>query len=181
MALSGIVITVEMIGKDRVLRGLAAAQNVMKDLRPYFRDVFAPRYFKQVQDAFNMEGQSRDSRGRFAGGRWEKLSPRYKAWKDRWYPGLPILTREGFLRDSLQWTGTHLGPGGVFEAYPTYVIYGTTIPYASAHQKGTARLPARPFMHEPNPEIFGPLLKNWILRNAKKGGLDAAQVDEHEP
>lgn len=167
----GIVVSLEVIGGDKVLQGLAAFQEVVKDLRPFWREEFAPRYFRRVQDKFNTSGRSRSASGRFAaGGAWAPLSPRYKAWKEQHYPGQPILVREGPLRESVTWAGNHLGPDGVFEAYPRYVVFGTRVKYAKYHQHGTDLMPARPFMEPPDPAIYAPMLRQWITRTAKQRG-----------
>src|SRR5262245_61857503 len=118
----GGLVTVEVKGRDEVLRGMAAFGNLVKDLRPFWTDVFAPAYFARVQDIFNLEGQTRTPTGRFAGGRWAALSPKYKAWKERHYPGRKILSREGPLQASLDWHGG-LGAGGVFEATGQYARF----------------------------------------------------------
>jgi phage gpG-like protein len=165
----GILVSVDVTGDEAVKRGLAGFANLVKDLRPFWRDEFAPVYFGRVQDGFAMEGQPRTAGGRFAAGRWAPLSPKYKAWKERHYPGKKILAREGDLQASVAWNGG-LGPGGVFHAFPRYVEFGTAIPYAIYHQQGTPKMPARPFLPPPDPVLYAPLLDQWIRRNAKARG-----------
>lgn len=153
----------QAIGKDRVLQTLRAMRARALDLRPFWRDVFGPRYFASVQDVFALEGQRRRSgTGRFLTGHWPALQPAYAAWKARYFPTARILEREGTLRESLRWTGQGVGPGGVFEALQREVRFGTTVPYAVYHQRGTRSMPARPFLDPPDPAVFGPLLKQWV-------------------
>ena len=121
----GGLLSFEVIGLDRVLAGLASVQDAVKDLRPFWKDIFAPKYFATVQDVFALQGQGRGAGGRFAGGRWAPLSPAYAAWKRRHFPGRTILVRTGRLRESVNWNGTGLGAGGIFEAEPGFAIAGT--------------------------------------------------------
>lgn len=151
-------------GAQEAQNGLLAIANSMKDLTPFWRDVFAPKYFAMVQDLFATGGRARGGGGRFKGGAWARLSPKYRIWKAANYPGQPILVRDGTLQDSVRWDGANLGPGGIFDPQPTFVIAGTSVPYARAHQDGTPTMPARPFMPPPDPSVFAPLLQAWLLK-----------------
>lgn len=164
----GGMLSFEVIGYDRVLKGVANLADTVKDLRPFWKDVFAPKYFAQVQDGFTLQGQRRSSDGRFAGGRWAPLSPAYAEWKKRHFPGATILVRTGALRDSLDWDGEGLGPGGYFKPEPGYVLFGTEIPYAKHHQDGTDSMPARPFLPDPDVSVFAPLMRDWIMRESRR-------------
>jgi phage gpG-like protein len=147
-----------------VRTGLGAILAAVKDLRPFWRDVFAPKYFALVQDLFATGGRARGGGGKFKGGAWAALSPRYRIWKQAHYPGQPILVREGRLRESVAWDGHGLGPDGIFQAQPTFVIAGTNVPYGRYHQAGTTRMPARPFLPPPDPGVFAPLLHAWLVK-----------------
>jgi phage gpG-like protein len=152
---------------DLVTNQLAALSAAVKDLRPFWREVFAPKYFGMVQDLFATGGRARGGGGRFKSGAWAALSPKYRIWKQAHYPGRPILVRDGDLRDSVRWTGNGPGPGGIFEATPNRVIAGTSIPYGKFHQDGTSTMPARPFLPPPDPQVFAPLLQQWLLKASK--------------
>jgi phage gpG-like protein len=154
----------EVTGGEEVKKGLTALLDNLKDLTPFWRDVWAPKYFAMVQDLFKTGGASRGPGGRFKGGNWAWLSPKYQVWKSKNYPGQPILVRDGDLRESLRWSGSSLGPGGVFDPKPSYVIAGTSIPYGKYHQYGTKHMPARPFLPTPDPAVFAPLLQQWLLK-----------------
>lgn len=160
------ILSFEIVGADEVKKGLAAFLNQLTDLRPFWRDVFAPKYFAIVQDLFATGGRARGAGGRFSSGAWARLSPKYAIWKKANYPGQPLLVRSGELRESVRWNGG-LGPGGIFRPEPLFVVAGTAIPYAAAHQRGTKTMPARPFLPTPDPAVFAPLLKEWLLRNVK--------------
>lgn len=161
------ILSFEIVGGDQVKKGLAAFLETLQDLRPFWRDVFAPKYFGIVQDLFATGGRARGAGGKFSGGAWAQLSPKYRVWKQQHYPGQPILVREGDLRESVRWSG-QIGAGGIFQAERAFVVAGTAIPYGQYHQKGTSKMPARPFLPTPDPAVFAPLMKEWILRNARK-------------
>lgn len=161
-----VVLSFEVVNGDQVKKGLAAFLDSLRDLRPFWRDVFAPKYFGLVQDLFATGGRARGQTGRFAGGAWATLSPKYRIWKQKHYPGKPLLVREGDLRESVRWSG-QLGPGGIFQAERDFVVVGTSIPYAKFHQQGTQTMPARPFLPTPDLAVFAPLMKAWLTKTAQ--------------
>lgn len=160
-------VSTSISGRDGVLKTLAALRQAVKDLRPFWKEVFAPKYFGDVQTVFASEGRRRNARGQFVrGGPWVSLSPGYAKWKRIHAPGKKILELTGELKGSLRWNGSSLGPGGVFDAHPGFVIVGTRVKHAAPHQHGVPQrnLPARPFLDPPDPAVFAPLLKAWIQR-----------------
>jgi phage gpG-like protein len=58
-------------------------------------------------------------------------------------PASPLLIRTGALRDSLTTPGA-AGPVEELEGYS--ITLGSRLPYASYHQTGTRRMPARPII-----------------------------------
>jgi phage gpG-like protein len=160
------LMNLEVTGVVGVQQHLLATQNAIQDLTAFWTDVFAPKYFAVVQDMFSTSGTPRGEGGRFSGAPWTSLTPLYAQWKYKVYPGMPILTASGTLRDSLVWTGAGLGPQGIWEAMPGSVRFGTSVPYAGAHQHGVPErnLPARPFLIKPDPAVFGPLMEQWIKK-----------------
>lgn len=160
----GDLLNIDLVGMPGVQKGLASLKTSMEDLTGFWTDVFAPKYFASVQDLFKTSGTPRGEGGKFSGAPWTKLTPLYAQWKYKVYPGMPILSATGRLRDSLAWSGTGIGAEGIFEATPGYVQFGTTVPYAGAHQHGTKRMPKRTFLIQPDPAVFAPLLKQWILK-----------------
>lgn len=72
------------------------------------------------------------SQGAELGTPWPDIqSRRYKALKDRYYPGQPVLVQKGILRDSLT-----RRPFGVDRTTKLSATFGTDIPYAKKHQDG---------------------------------------------
>ena len=103
-------------GIDRTLLRITKAAD---DMRPAWVKVIA-RFAKRNAVTFR-EGQ--------AGG-WPALSPGYAAWKERHYPGRPILVREGDLLRSLT------SDMDVVEIHPTRMAAGSTSDYGARHQRG---------------------------------------------
>jgi phage gpG-like protein len=170
--------TFEFVGSENVKKSMLAMLNTAKDLRPFWRDEFAPRYFGGVQDLFETGGRTRGAGGMFSGGAWAGLTPVYRAWKQKMYPGKKILQLTGALQDSLTWSGTEVGPGGIFDTTENYVRVGTTIPYGKYLQEGTSKMVARPFLPAPNPAVFAPILKSWLLKAAQVDNSDSGGGDE---
>ncbi len=77
--------------------------------------------------------------------------------------------RRLLARDSVRWAGHGLGPGGVFIADSQSVVTGTMVAYAKFHQEGTSRMPARPFLDPPDPAVYAPILKQWLVEKWKNG------------
>lgn len=76
-----------------------------------------------------------------AAGSWAALSTKYAAWKSKAAPGAPLLVLSGKLREAL----TSGGPNALREVSGSSLSFGTTgVPYASTHQTGSGRMPARP-------------------------------------
>src|SRR6185436_13207261 len=144
------ILSFEVTGVEEVKAGLAALAEKVGDLRPFWREIFAPKYYAIVQDLFATGGRARGGGGKFKGGAWARLSPTYRVWKQKFYPGQPILVRDGTLRNSLHWYGDSPGYGGVFDAQPSFVVVGTSVPYAGYHQYGTKKMPARSFLPTPD-------------------------------
>lgn len=68
---------------------------------------------------------------------WQQLSADYKAWKDKKYPGQPILRATGRMQDTAK-----------IVPYQTGFKVNTT-PYGAYNQFGTSKMPARPWVGIP--------------------------------
>ena len=94
--------------------------------------------WEQLADRFiKLQAQNFASQGATMSGGWSPLSPQYARQKARSHPGAPILVRDGDLRDSLA------GTLGIREHNRHSMTVGTAVPYATYHQNGTPRMPAR--------------------------------------
>lgn len=69
---------------------------------------------------------------------WASLSPRYAAWKDKHFPGEPILRATGEMQDSAK----------IFYRKGQFLVRSTR--YGKFHQFGTSRMTARPWMGVPD-------------------------------
>ena len=77
---------------------------------------------------------------------WRELGSQFSEDEQaRW----PLRRRTGRLRESLRWAGNRLGRGGVYEATPDRLRFGTgeRVFYARYHQFGARHLPRRPLIH----------------------------------
>ncbi|MHB1065427.1 MAG: phage virion morphogenesis protein [Georgenia sp.] len=100
-------------------------------------------------------------------GSWAPLSTSYARWKKAHYPGRPTLVRTGKLADALADSGA---PGARRDISGDSLTFGTTgLPYASFHQTGTGRMPARPEFD------FGPDMEAAMLGAVKDGVREAVK------
>jgi len=102
-----------------------------------------PALRKVVQELEKAADIGFSSGRRPLGNAWVRLSPAYAAYKRVVRPGRPVLTFDGDLHASL---GSARGDGAIRSIKGNTMRYGTTIPYAVYHNKGTAHMPARPVL-----------------------------------
>ncbi|AIZ01700.1 virion morphogenesis protein [Arthrobacter phage vB_ArtM-ArV1] len=106
-----------------------------------------------------------DQEGAYTGaGMWSALKPDYGAWKQRHYPGKPILQLTGDLMASMTER-----PFGVDEITDEQMVIGTAVPYSAFHQRGTETMPARPMVQKPSGRDrlqFAKYLQNWIVKGS---------------
>ena len=69
---------------------------------------------------------------------WQRLTPRYAAWKSQNFPGEPILRRTGLMQDAAY----IYTKGNVFLVKSTH--------YGAYNQFGTSKMAARPWMGVPD-------------------------------
>ena len=99
---------------------------------------------------------------------WSELGERLAAESQaRW----PLRRRSGRLRESLRWAGKKLGRGGVFEASPDRLAFGSEIFYARFAQFGTRKQRATPLIHV-NEDDVGTRLTAWARERATASGLE---------
>lgn len=115
-----------------------------------------PKFKKEFNDTnkalFNSEGAT----GRH--GKWKSLSPKYRAWKEKRYPGKGIMVRKGNLKKAL--TANSGDSAYIASKYGNKLIFTwfVTLKYWIYHQKGAGRLPMR--------KTFDPknrMLKRFLL------------------
>ena len=124
----------------RVERLLDKAQRRSKNLMPVWGDLNANVIQPEMQRRFRASGAAH-------GRRWTPLRPSTRRQR---------LTQRGGNRGGIArplWDTGRLrgswvkrGPESVYSAKRLSFERGTSVPYAAAHQNGTARLPARPIV-----------------------------------
>jgi len=128
----GLILDVEVdggVGFTRHLRKFEASVNDFTPLWNRFRRTF---YYTELlqfasEGAYNQSG-------------WAKLSPAYGRWKEKNFPGRPILVLSGDLKASLT---SAQARGSYFKSELKQMEIGSRIPYGIYHQAGSARMPAR--------------------------------------
>jgi len=102
-----------------------------------------------------------------ASGSWAPLSISYAKWKAANFPGKPILERTGKLRVAL----TGPGSNARRDVSGNELTFGTIgLPYASFHQTGTGKMPARPEFD------FGPDFEAGMQAAAAAGVREAVRA-----
>lgn len=119
--------------------------------------------FQKMADQFGktMTAQFR-KQGGHTGPQWAPLAPGYAKWKQMHFPGKPILQLTGLLRSSLV-----KRPFGVDEVWDKGMVVGTAVEYATYHQNGTDKMPARPIIGKPTKhemKSFSDTLHNWVVK-----------------
>jgi len=117
-----------VVEADRLLLRLKRMQTSAEKLSPVLEDIGQDMVTATKTQRFDQE---KDPERR----PWKKLSPGYKAYKDRVRPGAKILVFNGTLKDSIR-----------HSVSSDAVSIGTSVEYASKHQYGEGKLPARPFL-----------------------------------
>ena len=69
---------------------------------------------------------------------WQKLSPGYNKWKNKHYPGNPILRASGLMQELAY----------IYTRGDRFLVRST--PYGGYQQFGTSEMPARPWMGVPD-------------------------------
>lgn len=155
-------------GEVSLQRFSVALERLGEDIADFGKHVF-PRvidlFEKTIDGQFQAQG-----RGPVVGP-WAPLSPKYAAWKEANFPGLPILQRTGELKNALTKDGNH----ALRDYSGVQLNFGTFgIEYASFHQTGTPRLSVRA-MFDFDSEFEGQLTKQMQL-----GVIEAAREVELE-
>jgi phage gpG-like protein len=127
-------LVIELEGQREFDRTFTRFTENLRDFRQLWPSVISVlRKISEEQFAFEGRGKS---------GAWQPLSPKYAAWKEKNYPGSPILQRTGALQLSLTSNTAH----SIVRAGKEELEFGTTLRYGIYHQsrKPRKRLPRRP-------------------------------------
>lgn len=155
--------------KDPGLRRLTAAferaGDEVKDLGKHVLPKVVPVLEAAAKEQFESEGSGP------AAGKWAPLSEQYAAWKAKTFGPMPILQR---TRELMRGMTDGSASSARRDINDTTLIYGTRgVGYASFHQLGTAKMPARPPI-DPGSDIERALVRATAagIREAVKAGSD---------
>lgn len=164
-------ITVNVLGAEKIDFALSRFGENVRDMRPFWIDVFAPQFFADQRENFETFG------GKVGG--WPPLSPRYAAYKSKVRPGRPLMVFDGWLKTSLTSKGGPIGAVrnerfSVFKPMAQSLLIGSSAPYAKAHQLGLGRLPQRRIIWLNSSAVYGRLAHKWAVRQGQKAGISNA-------
>lgn len=139
------------------------------DLRPILK-VVGIGYRKEVAMIFGHE------QPRGEGMRWPQLSEKYAEWKEKHYPGMPILQRSGRLFNSMTKQGSD---GNITVIGKEGAVFGTSISYGIYHDSTKSRsgkLPMRNFseVSERRKQIWMDQIERSIIQNFKDNGISVS-------
>jgi hypothetical protein len=146
---------------DRVLsRALSRYADKINDFRPAWDSIHLD-FVRIEEEQFNTQG------GR-SGTVWAPLSPTYAAWKEKYFPGRPILQLT-----TAMWSQFAVGTGMVVEKTPLSLRMAPTLPCPRFHQQGTRTMPARKVVQLTEADKMGwmKILHNYSYDKAKEEHL----------
>ena len=135
-------VTVEIKGIDQVRRELDRIDKRISNTAPFWRSIAIPIIKNKLRDIFLQEGPG-----------WAPLAQSTE--RSRRYPGLPILEQTGALQASLV-------DHPIVQVSGDKLLYGTNNPYAPFHERGTSRMPARPFLHPAFQEAISEIQNQFV-------------------
>jgi len=148
-------------GVQVTTRAFRTLDENLRDFRPVWPEIHM-YFLRGAVEQF-------ESLGARGGQRWQPLSERYAKWKEKKYPGKPILVRTERLKRSLSLGGSE--PDQVKDFQPLSATFGTRVPYARYHQRGTKRMPARPVLQPTQRDVDR--MVSRLFRFAERGARDA--------
>jgi hypothetical protein len=131
----------------------------LTDFRRFWKDFYAPQFFRDIARNFRSEGQP-------VGG-WRALNPVYAAWKRSVVGNKPILVFSGAMRESF----TLGGRSNVFRANKDHVYMGSKLKRAGWHHRGMGRLPRRQILWIGPRRIYQPLLDRFVAEELRAAGM----------
>lgn len=124
----------ELEGVEVFSRAFNRLEQGIDDFRSIWPNV-AKEFYAIEHEQFASEG------AHGASGKWAPLSPAYRKWKETHFPGQPILKLTHSLYESLT---SPDAPASIFRIERDEMTLGSRVEYATAHQRGSGRMPARP-------------------------------------
>lgn len=153
--------SVTVDGQQQSARAFDALDESVRDFRELWPELHM-YFLRATVEQF-------ESIGVRGGQRWQPLSERYAKWKQKKFPGKPILVRTERLKRSLSLGGS--APDQVAEFQPLYAVFGTSVPYAQYHQRGTSRMAQRQILQPTQRDIDR--MVSRMYRFIERGARDA--------
>ena len=153
--------TITVDGELKSARAFSALDESVRDFRELWPELHM-YFLRATSEQF-------ESIGVRGGQRWQRLSERYAKWKQKKFPGKPILVRTERLKRSLSLGGS--APDQVAEFQPLYAVFGTLVPYAQYHQRGTSRMAQRQILQPTQRDIDR--IVSRMYRYTERGARDA--------
>jgi phage gpG-like protein len=125
-------LTFEMEGEVVFNRALSRFAENLRDFRQLWPGVIV-ELRRIVKEQFRGQGVG-------PSGAWQPLSESYRRWKEKKFPGAPILVRTGTTLRALTSNTEH----SIVIPTATELTFGVALPYPIFHQRGGKRLPRRP-------------------------------------
>ncbi len=139
-------ISFSIFGETALDRTLVGIQGNARNAEPAFHTL-AESFVRAERRQFRTEGA-------YGSGGWAPLSPRYAEWKERHYPGQPIIQRTGDLYRSL--TGGNALHVRVVTGH--FLLIGSAVEYGAFHMRpGPHGRPARKPI-----ELTESLRRSWV-------------------
>ena len=151
-------------GVQQSTRAFSALDESVRDFRELWPELHM-YFLRATSEQF-------ESIGVRGGQRWQPLSERYAKWKQKKFPGKPILVRTERLKRSLSLGGS--APDQVAEFQPLYAVFGTSVPYAQYHQRGTSRMAQRQILQPTQRDVDRMVSRmyRFVERGARDAGLN---------
>lgn len=149
---NGLQFVMEIPGAQSLAVALSRFGDEVSDFSEFWDTKFKLFFYSTEQLTFAGGG----------GGTWPALSDRYRRWKNQHFPSAPILTLTGAMKASL------LAPdatGSIWRPSALSLEVGSAVPYATYHQSGTSRMPARPPLRfaQADSQRVGKLLQEFVV------------------
>lgn len=153
-----LTLTVDVFGDEQVVRGLSRFADACSDYTPVW---------PEIRDSFvEIEREQFDSQGSRSGQTWAALKPSYQAWKEKHFPGRPILELTGDMKFAMT-------EGVQANMEPLRLELGPIPTRATWHQHGTSRMVDRPpvVLTEEDKREWVRTIQRYLVDKATEEGL----------
>lgn len=146
-------------------RGLTRLVSRTRDFSEVFRRI-GEDFRDVMKEQFDAEGYG-----------WEKLSTRYRVWKDKHFPGKTILRREDKMYNAMTRKGAAGNVNRVSATEAAFGAEGEPGRIAHFHQIGAGRLPVRKvvYLRESDKRLFTKTMHEYMLRLGSEAGFEISR------